>query len=158
MPDPQRDKRAEMLRSGAARRPTVQPPEAVAEPSQAAAAGGGRARAARPAAEQQGDRFAFPKVLCRWARHLTPTQFAVALALWNRQPRQRGRAFPVSARRLGEDCGGIARNHVSEAIPVLEALGLVRVVKRGDKRRQEANEYLVPEHPPEPPTDSPARG
>jgi hypothetical protein len=153
MPDPTHDKRAEMLRSGAARRPTATPGEDArgeAEPTEE------RRAPRRKARTDAGDldRFAYPKVLCRWARRLTRTQLAVALALWNRQPRQRDRAFPVGHRTLGDDCGGIARNHVSEATERLEALGLVRVVKRGDKRTQETNWYLVPEHPPEPPADA----
>ena len=153
MTDPTHDKRAEMLSSGAARRPTATPGEDArgeAEPTEERRAP--RMKARTDAGDL--DRFAYPKVLCRWARRLTRTQLAVALALWNRQPRQRYRAFPVGHRTLGDDCCGIARNHVSEATERLEALGLVRVVKRGDKRTQETNWYLVPEHPPEPPADA----
>ena len=153
MPDPMHDKRAEMLRSGAARRPTATPGDDArgeAEPTEERRA---PRRRARTDADDL-DRFAYPRVLCRWAGRLTRTQLAVALALWNRQPRQRDRAFPVGHRTLGGDCGGIARNHVASAVARLEALGLVRVVKRGDKRTQEPNWYLVPEHPPEPPADA----
>jgi hypothetical protein len=153
MPDPTPDKRAEMLRSGAARRPTVQPGDRA--PSETV---GTEVRAASRPRPRKGtgdlDRFAYPKVLCRWAGRLTRTQLAVALALWNRQPRQRDRAFSVGHAQLGRDCGGIARNHVASAVARLEAFGLVRVVKRGDKRTLEPNQYLVPESPPEPPADA----
>lgn len=157
MNDPSRDRFAEALASGAAVLPTGEASEdeavPAASPPPRSKAQTKRGRGTGAAARS--DRFAYPKVLVRWKRHLTYTQFAVALALWNRQRVNRATGalvpFEVSHRTLGRDLGGVARNHVQEAVAVLERNGLAKVVIEGDRRKQTGHTYLMPEIPPEPP-------
>lgn len=152
-----RDRFAEALADGTATLPTGGAPEAVERedapraPARAKSSGKGQRRPKGAA-----DRFAYPKVLVRWANCLTPTQFALALALWNRQPvdRRTGALVPfrVGATTLGRDCR-IARNHTSVAVQALVGHGLVQITRVGNRARNESHEYLVPEVPPEPPGD-----
>ena len=157
MSDSNRDRYAEALADGTATLPTggasdeVEREYAPRAPAQPKGGGKGKRRPKGAA-----DRFAYPKGLVRWAKRLTPTQFALALALWNRQPVDRltGALVPfrVGATTLGRDCR-TARNHTSEAVQVLVGLGLVQITRFGNRARSESHEYLVPEIPPEPPED-----
>lgn len=156
MNDPSRDRFAEALASGAAVLPTGEASEDEAVPAASPPRSEAQAKRGRgTGAAARSDRFAYPKVLVRWKRHLTYTQFAVALALWNRQRVDRATGalvpFEVSHRTLGRDLGGVARNHVQEAVGVLARHRLAKVVIPGDKRKQTGHTYLMPEIPPEPP-------
>ena len=137
MADFPRDRRAEALARGVAKRPTALPGGGEEKPS-------GSARAA-----EKVNRFAYPKVLCRWQRSLTRTQLALSVALWNRAPRN-GAAFHVSMATLGRDIGGVKANHVAEDVARLAALGLVVIVRKGCYRTGEATVFQVPESPPDP--------
>lgn len=141
MADSRRDRRAEALARGVAKRPTALPGGGEEKPD-----GSARAAAGRP---PKVNRFAYPKVLCRWQRSLTRTQLALAFSLWNRARRD-GAAFHVSMATLGRDIGGVAANHVAEDVARLAALGLVVVVRKGCYRTGEATVFRVPESPPEP--------
>jgi hypothetical protein len=95
-------------------------------------------------------RFDFHRDITRWSMRLPKRELAVLLALWDRQPRD-GRPFAVSHATLGACCG-LAREHAARAARSLERLGLVAVVKRGDRKTAAANLYRLPERLPEPPT------
>lgn len=158
MNDPSRDRFAEALASGAAVLPTGEASEDDAVPAVPPPRSKPQAKRGRGAiVATRSDRFAYPKVLVRWKLHLTYTQFAVALALWNRQRVDRATGalvpFEVSHRTLGRDIGGVARNHVQEAVAALERHGLTKVVIEGDRQRQTGHTYLMPEIPPEPPDE-----